>query len=778
MPKIPTYERRGQLPVSYQSGLDSRERAAFTLGSQGTAETGKDIREAASIAYKWNEQQKKEKASLDMALVSSEMGERFSIDFENITNQEERNIGKYRNKDLTQRYDGTGVQEGQLLVDLTREAVDKLINSKDYATIAEGNKYFAAEFEKFSLRFREVAMSKAIQQQSQFHIQAVELGIQDGLEKAATHVSNSPTQLDGTMMMWRTVLGDMAADKIPESMKGLAAIGVKPEGADKYLAIARPATVQKAKENLNKIAEVAFLRMIADDPKTAHAALKQLGETPEGKWKLEKLYGFTGDQYLRLLNSSKTSSEFVNVAAKYNLERELDDAVAAALTGTTPAGFNSVETIQAKVYSVLDPNDPKSKEQAYVIASKAFRDISVNRRIYSTTASFASMSTADIIKTVQNLKPSGKDAADETRIQQGVQQQANVIIQQRQQDAAAHYKGNSVVNNYIMNGERGKANDHIIAAQRRDGVPDQDIVLLTKTEVEVEKSYLTGTRGEQLGQRLRSFIERYGGKNGERRGDLQIAWRQLTTGPNPLPPEYIWAANAMGTAAEPSIIAALGTSQDVVKQNLGKLSDRGVSYTFIENVALNVGQKYKTALTGNIPDRLTTYNSAQALAIRIAASKLAVSGANNVQREVEDAFKLITQGYDLQGGTYFVQTKSLGGGSTALNPKVIHENAQRIRQDKDLLTKLDTVLAPGSMNPGNKDPVRRQKEFLEMLEKRSFWINNANNTGLQLVIDAGGGIVEPVTNNQGNPYELTWQQLGNVNLVPKKRSNWFGIEFK
>ena len=225
MPKIPTYERRGQLPVSYQQGLDSRERAAFTLGSQGTAETGKDIREAASIAYKWNEQQKKEKASLDMALVSSEMGERFSMDFENLTNQEERNIGKYRNKDLTQRYDASP-SEGQLLVDLTRDAVDNLIHHKDYAKIAEGNKYFAAEFEKFSLRFREVALSKAIQQQSQFHIQAVELGIQDGLEKAATHVSNSPAQLDGTMMMWRTVLGDMSADKIPESMKGLSLIHI------------------------------------------------------------------------------------------------------------------------------------------------------------------------------------------------------------------------------------------------------------------------------------------------------------------------------------------------------------------------------------------------------------------------------------------------------------------------------------------------------------------------------------------------------------------------
>jgi hypothetical protein len=122
--------------------------------------------------------------------------------------------------------------------------------------------------------------------------------------------------------------------------------------------------------------------------------------------------------------------------------------------------------------------------------------------------------------------------------------------------------------------------------------------------------------------------------------------------------------------------------------------------------------------------------------------------------------------------------KSLGGGSTALNPKIIHANAQRIRQDKDLLTKLDTITSPGSANPGNQDPVRRQKEYLEMLEKRSFWINNANNTGLQLVMDAGGGIIEPVTTAQGNPYELTWQQLGNVNLLPQKRSNWFGIEFR
>jgi hypothetical protein len=776
MPKIPTYERRGQLPVSYQQGLDSRERAAFTLGSQGTAETGKDIREAASIAYKWNEQQKKEKASLDMALVSSEMGERFSMDFENLTNQEERDVGKYRNKDLTQRYDGSP-SEGRLLVDLTRDAVDKLINSKDYATIAEGNKYFAAEFEKFSLRFREVAMSKAIQQQSQFHIQAVEVGIQDGLEKAAAHVSNSPTQLDGTMMMWRTVLGDMPQDKIPESMKGLTAVGVKPEGADKYLAIARPAVLQKAKENLNKVAEVAFLRMIADDPAAAHKALRQLGATSEGKWKLENLYGFTGDQYLRLLNSSKTSSEFVNVKARYELDRQLEDAISAAKTGTVPAGFTKLEDIQAKVYSVLDPNDPKSKEQAYVVASKAHREITVNQKIFGIAGNFSKMSNDEIARTVKNLKPVGVNAADEEKIQQGVAQMANSVLTERQNDQAAHYKNNPIIIKLREDGKYGEANDNIIAAQRRNGTPDHELTLLSKADVETEKSYLTGTSGEQLGQRLRSFVERHGGKNGERRGDLQIVWRQLTTGPNPLPTEYIWAANAMGTAAEPQIIKALSTKLETIKNNLGSLQTRGVSWSILENSALTIGDPYRRALTGNVPDRLNVYDSARALAVRMAAMNLATTGSNNMNQALRDAFKVVMQGYDLDGGTYYIQTKMIGGTGTSLNTKLIHANAERVRTDQKLLTSLDSVLAPGSMNPGNKDPAYRQKQYLEILEKRSYWINNANGTGLQLVVDANG-IIEPVVNNQGNPYELTWQQLNNPTLLPQKKSSWFGVEFK
>lgn len=764
MPKIPTYERRGQLPVTYQAGLDSRERAAFTLGSQGTAETGKDIREAASIGYKWHEQQKKENASLDMAIASSDIGELFGKQFEQLTLEEERNLDRYRNKSLVEKDN-----RDEDLVTRTSSMVEKLLNGEQYLQMGDKNKYFANEYLKFQVRFREVAMAKAIEQQSKFHVQAVEIGMQDGLEKAATFVSNNPSQLDGTLMMWRTVLGDMDKDKIPDSMKGLTTIGTKPDGADKYLPIARPGTVQKAKENLNKIAEVAFLRMIADDPAAAHKALKQLGSTPEGKWKLEKLYGFTGDQYLRLLNSSKTSTEFINVAAKYELDRKLDDAVAAALTGTTPAGFNKLEDIQAKVLAVLDPNDPKSKEQAYVIASKAHREITINQRIFGVTSNFSKMSSADIVNTVKNLKPAGANAADETKVQQGVAQIANNILTERQNDAAAHYRSNPVIVKLQQDGKLGEANDHIIAAQRRDGVPDHEITLLSKNQIETEKSYLTGTTGEQLGQRLRSFVERHGGKNGERRGDLQIVWRQLTTGPNPLPAEYIWAANAMGTPAEPQIIKALSTKLDVVKNNLGSLQTRGVSWSTLENTALQVGDKYRRALSGNIPERLGVYDSARALAVRMAAMDLATTGSNDMQKALTKAFATITQGYDLKGGTYYIQTKLVGGTGTALNTELIHSNAERVRTDRKLLTQLDTVLAPGSLNPGNKDPAYRQQAYLEILEKRSYWINNANGTGLQLVVDVNG-VIEPVVNNQNQPYELTWKQLNNPTLLPKKKS--------
>ncbi len=767
MPKIPTYERRGQLPVSYQQGLDSRERAAFTLGSQGTAETGKDIREAASIAYKWYDQQQKEKASLDMAIATSDLGERFTKDFEQLTLEEERNVSTYKNRSLVAKDDANPD-----LVSRTSTLVEKMLNSEDYLSLGDKNKYFRTEYEKFRNRFREAAMAKAIDQQSRFHVQAVEVGLQEGLEKAATFVSNNPTQLDGTMMMWRTILGDMPADKVPESMKGLTTLGVKPEGADKYLPVARPATLQKAKENLNKVAEVAFLRMIADDPATAHKALRQLGSTPEGKWKLENLYGFTGDQYLRLLNSSKTSSEFVNIRARYELDRQLEDAVSAAKTGTVPVGFTKLEDIQAKVLSVLDPNDPKSKEQAYVVASKAHREITVNQKIFGIAGNFSKMSNDEIVRTVKNLKPVGLNAADEEKIQQGVAQMANSVLTERQNDQAAHYKNNPIIIKLREDGKFGEANDNIIAAQRRNGTPDHELTLLSKPEVETEKSYLTGTSGEQLGQRLRSFVERHGGKNGERRGDLQIVWRQLTTGPNPLPTEYIWAANAMGTAAEPQIIKALSTKLETVKNNLGSLQTRGVSWSTLENSALQIGDPYRRALTGNVPDRLNVYDSARALAVRMAAMDLATTGSNDMQGALKKAFKTVMQGYDLEGGTYYIQTKVIGGTGTSLNTKLIHSNAERVRTDKNLLTKLDTVLAPGSLNPGNKDPAYRQQQYLEILEKRSYWINNANGTGLQLVVDANG-VVEPVVNNQGQPYELNWQQLNNPTLLPAKKKGFF-----
>jgi hypothetical protein len=768
MPKIPTYERRGQLPVSYQQGLDSRERAAFTLGSQGTAETGKDIREAAGIGYKWYDQQQKEKAAIDIAVVTSDMGEKFSQMFEDLTREEERDLIKYKDMKL-------GGQPGSVpkgtLVHRVKVGLEKLEIDQAYLDLADQNKYFKNEFTKFTARFKEAAVARAIQQESQFHIQAVELGMQNGMEKAATFVSNDPTQLDGTMMLWRSILGDMDKDKIPDSMKGLTAVGVKPDAADKYLPIARPTVVQKAKENLNKIAEVAFLRMIADDPATAHKALKDLGSTPEGKWKLEKLYGFTGDQYLRLLNSSKTTSEFVNYVEKSKLDRSVKDAAVSAFsTGASLPGFNSREEIEAKYLAILDPSNPnKSKQQAWVMADEAWREIEIGKKAYGITAGFSSMSTQQINQTVKNLKPAGVNAADEQRIQQLVLEKANLVITQRQQDSAAYYKNTDVVQRKLKQGDRAGANDLIIAAQLRDNRPPHELELLTKAEIEEEKSFLTGAKGEVLGQRLRSFIDRYAGKDGKRRGDLQIAWRQLTSGPNPLPPEYIWAANAMGTSAERAIIDSLSIEPEVIKKSFGTLQSQGVSYALIENTAESVGQQYQRALTGGVTDRLSTFQSAQALAIRIAATKLANTGSTNVKQEVQNAFKLVTQGYDLQGGTYYIQTKSVGGGNTPLNPAVIHSNAQRLRTSKDLLQKYASVQAPGSANAGNQNPAVREKEYLEMLEQRGYWINNDNGTGLQLVIDVSG-VVEPVMTKNGNRYEYTWTQLNNPNLLPKEKS--------
>lgn len=763
MPKIPTYERRGNLPVSYQGGLDSREREAFTVGSAGMAQTGKDIREAATIGYKWYDQQQKEKASLDMAYASTDLGEKFSKNFEALSLAEERDVAKYQKADLTKDIDG--------LVNKTQALVNKLIDDEAYLKLSDNNKYFRAEFEKFGLRFREAAMAKAVDAQSKFHVQAVEVGIQDGLEKAAVHVSNDPTQLDGTMMVWRTVLGDMDEKNIPDSMKGLTAVGKKPDNADKYIGVARPGVLQKAKENLNKVAEVSWRRMIADNPKAAHEALKQLGSTPEGRWKLEKLYGFTGDQYALLLNASKTSSEFINVKAAYELGRQLDDAVAAALTGTVPAGFNTLKEIEAKALAVLDPNDPKSKEKAYVEASRAHREITINKEIYRYTANFDKQSNAEIIGLVKNLKPVGVNAADEAKIQQGVAQQADRVLAARDRDAAGYYKQNPVVVKLIQEGKPGEANNVIIAAQKRNGVPDHELAVLSEREVETEKSFLTGTTGEDLARRLRSFIVRHGGQNGEYNGQLQIVWRQLMTGSNPLPPEYIWAANAMGTAAEPEIIRSLSIPQETVKKSMGTLQSTGVSWNTLDDRSKQIGKKYKDAITGGVSDRLGVYESARALALRMAATELAATNSNDSQRALEKAFKKITLGYDFDGGTYYIPMRRIGSGQqmSNLNPKQIHANSERLRTDSKLLSTFTTLLAPGSMNPGNADAGKRQQAFLEILEKRSYWINNANSTGLQLVVETNG-VPEPVVDNNGKTVEFTWDQLNMPTLLPKKKS--------
>jgi hypothetical protein len=252
---------------------------------------------------------------------------------------------------------------------------------------------------------------------------------------------------------------------------------------------------------------------------------------------------------------------------------------------------------------------------------------------------------------------------------------------------------------------------------------------------------------------------------------MQIVWRQLMSGPNALPAEYIWAANAMGTAAEPAIIRSLSIPQETVKKNMGTLQSTGVSWNTLDDRSKQIGDKYKRALTGGVSDRLEVYNSARALAVRMAATELVASGSNDSQRALEKAFKTITQGYDMEGGTYYVPMRRIGSGTQTsnLNPKQIHSNTERLRTDSKLLTTFTTLAAPGSMNPGNADPAKRQQAFNEILEKRSYWINNANSTGVQLVVETNG-VPEPVVDNYGKTVEFTWDQLNNPTLLPKKKS--------
>ena len=762
MPRIPTYEKRGTLPTAYQQGLDARDRDAFTLGARGTIQAGKDVQEAAGTAFKWWDQNQRENATLDMAVATSSVKEQFIQQFEDLSRKEEQNTAYYKNLGLNE-------SDGKSLVNQTREIVNQII-AKNNTSKPGTNKYFDNEYEKFTAEFQTFALGRAIEQESRFRVQASELALSDGLEKSATLVSRDPLQLDSTMMMWRVALGDMPADKVPEGLKGLAALGVKPEGLDKYIGVVRPGTTQKAKENLNKIAEVAFMRMIADDPKSAHAALRSLTETPEGKFKLEKLYGFTGDQYARLLNSSKTSKDTVLGYEKFKVETAIEDSVASIRsTGVGLPQFKDKDSLRAAIAAVTDQTDPRDVDRSKILVDKAWSEITVAKKVHGLTQGLANMKTADIAPFVKNIQVSGENAADEARIRNEVATVANGILEQRSRDQVAYWMQNPAVQKQTKDGNVGEARNSVLSLQINDGVPQHELKVLSQAEVENEKSYLLGASPQDLGIRLRSMSERYAGKDGKYMGQLQIVFRQLQTGPNPLPPEYFWAMQAMGTAAEPKIINALTSNTKTLRENLGNLKSSGTSYADLEATSIRIGEQYRRALTGNLPQRLQFFDSMRNLAVRMTATELVNKGGGNPQDLLKKNFAILSEGYDIDGGTYVIPKPRVGTTAQEVySPKVVHTNADRLRKDPKLIGQYAQIQTPGSFNPAlAKQPEYRHEQYLGTVAKQGYWINMGDGGAIQLVVEVNG-VVEPVIDKQGKPVSFTFKQLSNPNLLPQK----------
>lgn len=765
MPRIPTYERRGTLPTAYQQGLDARDRDAFTLSARGTIQAGKDVAEAAGTAFKWWDQNQRETATLDMAVASAGAKQQFLEQFEQLSNQEEQNVDFYKGLKLNEA-------DGNTLVNKTRAMVARILSKNDTSKPGS-NKYFDNEYEKFSADFTTFALGRAIETESRFRVQAAESALSNGLEKSAVSVSVDPSLLDSTMTMWRMALGDLPKDKLPPgySEKNLAPLGVKPEGLDKYIGVIRPGTAQKAKENLNKIAEVAFMRMIADDPKSAHAALRSLTETPEGKFKLEKLYGFTGDQYARLLNASKTSKDTVLGYEKYKVEKQIDDDIASIKsTGVGLPQFKTRESLTAAVMAVTDQSDPRDVDRSKVVIDKAWREIGIAKAVHGATQGLANMKTADIPTYVKNIRVGGEDAADEARIRSEVAIVANGILEQRQRDSVAYWMQNPAVQNQLKTGDKGGARNSVLERQLNDGVAPHELKVLSDAEVENEKSYLLGAGPQDLGIRLRSMSERYAGKDGKYMGHLQIVFRQLQSGPNPLPPEYFWAMQAMGTSAEPRIINALTSNTKTLRENLGNLKSSGTSYADLEATSIRIGEQYRRALTGNLPQRLQFFDSMRNLAVRMTATELVNKGGGNPQDLLKKNFAILSEGYDIDGGTYVIPKPRAGTTAQEVyTPKVVHTNADRLRKDPKLIGQYVQIQTPGSFNPAlAKQPEYRHEQYLGTIAKQGYWINMGDGGAIQLVVEVNG-VVEPVIDKQNNPVFFTFKQLNNPNLLPQKR---------
>ncbi len=749
MPRIPTYERQVNIQARYQSPMDSREIAATASQGAQMAETGRQIRELGSAAAQMQRAALQDQAEIDFVRNEADIKQRYMALETDLREKDGANIKKYQDTEygLTSHPDTHYSQVTKGYLDLVAD--EKYMKSK--------NPFYREMWDKHIARFSTEVDGRARLFESQQRVLSREIGLGDSLETDARTLFSKPELLDSTITKWRNFFEKVDDPKTKE--------------VEGYAGLVRPQFLATAKGKIGVFAETVFEKMVSDDPKTAYYALKKLEKDTK---KLE-FYAIEPDKFTRLMEKAKSAASAVSAMDQYKLETALEDHIASLRnTGGGNPQFKTKESVKAAVMAVMDPlGEGKGNERASVMADKAWREISIASKTYGIANSMRWETDANIAKRFQSLTPSGGNAADEEKIRNGVAQTVNTFMQQRQADPGGYWQQHPAVQMHVKAGNIGEARTQMMALQIRNGAQPWEIAVLSESERANEIKFLSKADPNTITTQLRNFQARYGGADGKYAGQADIAWRQLTTGQNALPPEYMFAARAMGTSAERRIVSALTVDPKMLRDNMGTLSSTGNSYADLEAQANVVGQPFRSALTGNMPGRLGVYDGMKNIAIKIAAQDVINSGGQVSSADaLKRAFKEVAGSFDTTGGTYYIPLPKPGQPNNYVMSN-IHANATYINRNVKELTSRFQIAAPGSRDPGlAMQPGYTFEQYVGTLAKEGYWVTNNNGTGLMLVHATTSG-VEPVTTVSGALVEMSFEELSKQpkQLTPNRKES-------
>lgn len=476
-------------------------------------------------------------------------------------------------------------------------------------------------------------------------------------------------------------------------------------------------------------------------------------------------WGLEPQDWVRLYSKARANADTVNAYDEYRLKESVADHIASVGAGNPgDPRFKTKEGLAkavSELYSgVYGADAPKYTQKAQIFVDEAWSKITVAQRAWQIGSSLKWADDQTLERAVAGLSPQGKGAADTAEVRDRVIAIVNSYRAQRASDPVGYANSHPQVQKLARDGDTAGARTMSIAIQQKFGAADWQVGVLSKAEAAAEVNRMRNADPGQVISMIRDFETRFGGRNADGSvkypGQLQAAWRQLTTGPDALDSSWQFAARGMGTNAESKIYQALKADTKTLRDQLGTLQKTGTSFADLESQAVLEGAAFKKALTGNLPERLEMWQGAHTLAVKMAALDVYTNNTPT-SKALKNAFNALSQSFDVSGGTYVIPQPRPGYPTAYVN-KNIHANAEYLKTP-EALGRLFQIVPPASRDSAiNSQPNYKQDSYLKTLGAESFWVSNNNNSGLILVHNTTTGI-EPVMTKTGSIIDIKFSDL-------------------